>query len=164
MKSLRYLNLSGIPFSGELPPQLGNLNKLKYLDIGSQYLGVQLYSTDVTWIKALPLQFLSMSSVNLSQISAWPHLLNSIPSLRVIVLSSCLLGSANQSLPNLNLTKLDQSGNNFDHEIASCWFWKVTSLKYLKRGYNKLFGQFHDALENMTSLQFLDLSVLTTGW
>ncbi|PUZ50619.1 hypothetical protein GQ55_6G072000 [Panicum hallii var. hallii] len=163
MKNLRYLNLSGIPFSGEVPPQLGNLSKLQYLDLGSQYvgnhdLGSQLYSTDITWIKGLPLR---MSPVNLSQISDWPHILNSISSLRVIDLSSCLLGSANQSLQHLNLTKLDKldlSGNSFDHEIASCWFWKVTSLKYLNLRYHRLFGQFHDALENMTSLQVLDLS------
>lgn len=161
MKSLRYLNLSGIPFRGEVPPHLGNLSKLQYLDLGSQDLGPKLYSTDITWIKGLPLQYLGMSSVNLSMITDWPHVLNSIPSLRVVDLSSCSLGSANQSLPYLNLTKLDQldlSVNNFDHEIASCWFWKVTSLKYLKLSYNRLSGQFHEALENMTSIRVLDLS------
>jgi len=81
--------------------------------------------------------------------------------LRVVDLSSCSLASANQSLPLLNLTKLnklDLSDNNFDHEIASSWFWKETSLRHLHLGYNRLFGQFHDALENMTSLQVLDLS------
>ncbi|TVU49570.1 hypothetical protein EJB05_00883, partial [Eragrostis curvula] len=162
MKKLRYLNLSGIPFSGQVPPQLGNLSKLQYLDLGSKSLGSNIYSADITWLKNLHmLQYLSMRQVNLSLISDWPHVLNSIPSLKVVDLSSCSLDSANQSIPHLNLTKLEGlhlPGNNFEHEVASCWFWKVTSLKYLDLRYHRLFGQFHDVLENMTSLQFLDLS------
>ncbi|OEL27049.1 Receptor-like protein 12 [Dichanthelium oligosanthes] len=38
------------------------------------------------------------------------------------------------------------------------WFWKATSLKYLKLQGSSLFGHLNDALENMTSLQPLDLS------
>jgi len=75
MKSLRYLNLSGIPFSGEVRPQLGNLSELQYLDLGSQDLGYRMYSADITWLQHLPLQYLGMSNVNLSQVSTWPHVL-----------------------------------------------------------------------------------------
>ncbi|OEL22154.1 hypothetical protein BAE44_0016827, partial [Dichanthelium oligosanthes] len=32
LKNLRYLNLSGMPFFGTVPPHLGNLSKLHYLD------------------------------------------------------------------------------------------------------------------------------------
>ncbi|KAL6840803.1 hypothetical protein ACP4OV_029329 [Aristida adscensionis] len=171
MKNLRYLNLSGIPFIGEVPPQLGNLSKLQYLDLGTKVLGSNLYSSDFTWLKNLPLlQYLNMRQVNLSRISDWPHMLNRIPSLRVIGLPFCSLDSANQSLPYLNLTKLeklDLSGNIFNHSIASSWFWKATSLKYLDLGNNILFGQFDDTLENLAmegnfknlcSLEILDLT------
>lgn len=58
----------------------------------------------------------------------------------------------------LNLTKLehlDLHFNNFDHSIASSWFWKATSLKYLNLGSNRLFAQIPDAIGNMTSLKSL---------
>ncbi|GJN35308.1 hypothetical protein PR202_gb24063 [Eleusine coracana subsp. coracana] len=159
MKKLRYLNLSGILFSGEVPPQLGNLSNLQYLDLGTEIGKSGIYSKDITWLKNLPvLQYLSMRNIDLSQISDWPHVLNSIPSLKVIDLSYCSLVSANQTISYTNLTKLeklDLSDNSFDHEIASCWFWKVTNLKYLYLGDNNLTGPFYDALENMSSLQVL---------
>ncbi|KAL6659070.1 hypothetical protein ACP70R_003110 [Stipagrostis hirtigluma subsp. patula] len=161
MKNLRYLNLSGIPFTGRVPPQFGNLSKLQYLDLGwDAYSG--MYSKDITWLTKLPLlRYLSMTQVDLSEITDWPIKLNMIPSLRVIRLSGCLLDSAHQSLQYMNLTKLeklDLSHNYFNHSIASSWFCKATSLRYLNLRENYLFGQFHNALENMTLLQVLDLS------
>ncbi|KAJ1274583.1 hypothetical protein BS78_05G072900 [Paspalum vaginatum] len=158
MKNLRYLNLSGVLFSGGVPPQIGNLSKLQYLDLGSTVQDLK----DIVLLTNLPmLQYLSLSQINLSLIADWPQKINMIPSLRAIDLSGCHLDRADQSLPYLNLArleKLDLSGNDFNHTITSCWFWKTTSLKYLNLGGTNLFGQFNDALENMTSLQVLDLS------
>ena len=160
MRNLRYLNLSGIPFTGTVPSQLGNLSKLQYLDLGQ--IDSRIYSMDITWLTKLPfLKFLGMSGVNLSGIADWPHTLNMIPSLRVIDLHYCFLDSANQSLPHLNLTKLeklDLSWNYFKHSLGSGWFWKATSLKYLDLGQNLLSGKFPDTLGNMTFLQVLDIA------
>ncbi|TVU24884.1 hypothetical protein EJB05_27348, partial [Eragrostis curvula] len=128
LKSLRYLNLSGIPFQGRVPPQLGNLTNLHSLDL---YL---LVDTNAFF---------------------------TIPSLMVLYLTSCNLMMANQSLPHLNLTKLerlDLSYNDFIHPVTSCWFWNLTSLQYLNVGGNYWYSQFPEALGGMTSLQVLDFS------
>uniref|UniRef100_M8B7T4 LRR receptor-like serine/threonine-protein kinase FLS2 n=1 Tax=Aegilops tauschii TaxID=37682 RepID=M8B7T4_AEGTA len=68
---------------------------------------------------------------------------------------------ANQQLPRLNLTKLerlDLSYNHFDHPSESCWFWNLTSLKYLNLGETFLYGHFPKTLGQMTSLQVFDFS------
>jgi len=119
--------MSGLPMSGRLPPQLGNLSNLHYLDLspGYYYNAPYLYSTDISWLSNLPLRYLNMGSVNLSRIVDWAQAVNTIPSLKVLRLPDCSLTSANQSLLHLNLTQLVElslSSNFFDNPVASCWF------------------------------------------
>ncbi|CAL4984045.1 unnamed protein product [Urochloa decumbens] len=116
----------------------------------------------MSWVTHLSyLEHLDLNGVNLSTVADWPHVVNMVPSLRVLHLSRCELATANQTLPHLNLSRLlelDLSENYFDQPIASGWFWNLTSITYLDLNTNKLYGEFPNELGHMTSLQVLHVA------
>ncbi|CAL4903262.1 unnamed protein product [Urochloa decumbens] len=158
LKSLMYLNLSNMNFSGRVPPQLGNLTKLVYLDIHSDYFDP--YSSDLSWLASLhSLEHLDMSGVNLSASVDSLHVVNNLPNLRVLYLGNCGLSST-PSLLHHNLTaleKLDLSRNPFNSPATPNLYWDVTSLKSLDISVCGLSGPFPDELGNLTMLEFLSM-------
>jgi Leucine-rich repeat (LRR) protein len=165
LKSLTYLNLSNINLGGRVPPQLGNLTKLVYLDIHKDFyyalFFAQAYSSDVSWLASLhSLEHLDMSGVNLSSAVHWVHAVNNLPNLRLVYLSNCDLNSSTPSLVHHNLTvleELDLSRNLFNSPAAPNWYWAVTSLKSLDISLSGLSGPFPDELGNLTMLETLDM-------
>ncbi|KAJ1276005.1 hypothetical protein BS78_05G180600 [Paspalum vaginatum] len=156
LSKLEYLDLSTASFSGWVPPELGNLSSLQHLGLGRMQ---HAYSTDISWLNRLQLlEYLDMSSIDLSMAVDWPHVLNSIPSLNVLHLANCSLPRSNQSLTLLNLTKLvdlDLSSNYLGYPVSSCWFWNLTSIESLELSGTHLFGPFPSALGSLTSLRLL---------
>ncbi|VAH11732.1 unnamed protein product [Triticum turgidum subsp. durum] len=164
LQSLTYLNLSNMHFRGRVPPQLGNLSKLVQLDIQNYFMYTELYnsllySKDISWLSRLQsLQHLNMGSVDLSGVAYWLHTVNTIPSLAVMILSSCGLNKSNTptSLQHHNLTvleELDLSYNPLNSSAAPNWFWNVTSLKSLHLDGCELTGVFPEELGNLTLLE-----------
>ncbi|GKE07339.1 leucine-rich repeat protein [Tanacetum coccineum] len=151
-KQLSYLNLSNA-FSGIIPPRIGNLSNLVVLDLKtitdpslmsddmSWISGLSsLKSDDMSWISGLSsLKSLDLSYVDLSKAQNRDMVFYMMPSLVKLSLSHC-------GLTNADLGTLSNSSTTLAH------------IKHLDLGYNHFKGQFPAFFQNMTSLEFLDLS------
>ncbi|XP_059460964.1 receptor-like protein EIX1 [Corylus avellana] len=155
LQNLRYLNLSFAGFVGTIPHQLANLSNLHTLGIG----GFSLQVDNLEWLSHLSLlKFLDLSYVNLSKASNWLQVMNMLPSLSELHLSSCELDKYDH-VPYVNfssLTLLDLSSNNFVYSTFN-WMNSLTSLVTLDLSYNLIQIPL-TVVHNMSCLRNLDLS------
>ncbi|KAK3161216.1 hypothetical protein QOZ80_1BG0073980 [Eleusine coracana subsp. coracana] len=164
-KNLRYLYLSNANFGGQVPPQIGNLSKLIYLDMNSIFQDLYtIYSTDLAWLSRLTeLHYLDLSRMDLSAAVDWAHVVNKLPSLVTLNLRFCMLRNGIPSPEHVNLTSLeslDLFGNVFNSSSAGDknLFWDLPSLLHLDMGNSGLQGSIPEQLGNLTSIMTLDLS------
>ncbi|XP_042479781.1 receptor-like protein EIX2 [Macadamia integrifolia] len=105
--------------------------------------------------------YLDMSGINLSNSTDYLQVLNKLPSLRDLFLSSCELNPIHDLPAQLvnfsSLTIIDLLENNFN-SLAPDWLFSIPSLVSLELSWNSFYGPIPVGLQNMTSLKILDLS------
>ncbi|CAL4948885.1 unnamed protein product [Urochloa decumbens] len=148
LKSLRYLYISNSKFGGRVPPQIGNLPRLLYLDLNSIYDDSYIYSTDLAWLSRLTtLKYLDLSKVNLSTVTNWVHVVNKLPSLVTLNLRFCGLQNVIPSPVNVNLTSLEYLDL---YEVGN-----MTLITRLYLNVNNLTGTIPTTFKNLRNLEEL---------
>jgi Leucine-rich repeat (LRR) protein len=154
-------------FDGRVPPQIGNLSRLIYLDLESSLSHSYenaVHSDDISRIADLRLlRFLDMNGVNLSTTGNWVSVMTLLPNLKVLRLGYCGLSlpfsprepkvTSNQS----SLETLDLTLNSIETLNPAYWFWDARTIKELDLAFTEITGPFPVAIGNMTSLEVLSL-------
>ncbi|OMO88222.1 hypothetical protein COLO4_20361 [Corchorus olitorius] len=164
LKKLEYLNLRWSNFSGMVPPHLGNLSNLIYLDLNNEFAYPNyLWVSDLNWLFCLSsMKYLGLRDVNLSKVTTnWLEAVNMLPSLLQLAMSSCELSSLLQTFPFVNFTSLvalDLSYNRFNSPVPQ-WLFNISTLKALKIRDTYATGPIPKVLSgNLCKLRMLDMS------
>ncbi|VAI24251.1 unnamed protein product [Triticum turgidum subsp. durum] len=158
---LTHLLLNYSSFGGRIPHHLGNLSNLVSLDLSSQLPGC--YSPDLSWLSRLrKLQYLAMSTVDLSASIDWTHAVNMLPSLVTLELANCGLRNIMPPPLHSNLTSLETlylDSNSFNSSFGANYLvWDLPALQVMYMYNCGIQGPIPDAVGNLTSIQSLFLS------
>nr|XP_043633240.1 receptor-like protein EIX2 [Erigeron canadensis] len=167
-KYLEYLNLSFSGFSGVVPPHLGNLSRLEYLDLHLLYrydmvplsYDVSLMvKDDLQWMSLLSsLKHLDFSGITIGNHIDWFHPINMLPSLLTLNLALCDINLSFIKFINFtSLNSLDLSFNGINSTFP-VWLSNLSSLEHLNLEKNNFHGRISDFIGTLSSLSSIELS------
>ncbi|PRQ54661.1 putative leucine-rich repeat-containing, plant-type, leucine-rich repeat domain, L [Rosa chinensis] len=163
LTELRYLNLSGAYFSGQIPIEVAYLTRLVILDLSdnsypffAENPNLSMLIQNLTELTELYLDHINLSAEG----SHWGQTISSsLPKLSVLTLSYCdLSGPIHESFAKLDsLSTLILSGNNISSPVPK-FFANFSSLISLSLSACKLYGAFPKEIFQVPTLQSVDLS------
>nr|GMD35720.1 receptor-like protein 12 [Ipomoea batatas] len=158
---LVHLNLSHNNFVGNIPPQLGNISTLKYLDINKGNGQLKVVGT-LEWVSHLDsLEYLGLYSVDLFSASNWLESISKLSLLRTLHLSHFSFPHPS-SLLHLNSSRFLQhlflKEGNLTSPILNLWLNQSSDMIQLSLTGIELYGVVPNVLNKMHSLEYLDLS------
>nr|GMD35721.1 receptor-like protein 12 isoform X1 [Ipomoea batatas] len=161
LHKLVHLNLSYNNFVGNVPPQLGNISTLKYLDINNDNGQLKVVGT-LEWVSHLDcLEYLGLDSVDLSSASNWLESISKLSLLRTLHLSYFYCPDPS-SLLHLNSSRFLQhlflEEGNLTSPILNLWLNQSSDMIQLSLTGIELYGVVPNVLNKMHSLEYLDLS------
>nr|GMD17200.1 MDIS1-interacting receptor like kinase 2-like [Ipomoea batatas] len=157
LSNLVFLDLSHNRFDGNIPPQIGNLTELQHFDLyGGNYMSGVIPHQFGNLQKVCFLDFGYSPSLDASD---WSSKVKSYPMLRHFSFSRGeLISFPDFILCSRNLTYLGLSGTNLNGSIPESLFTNLEKLEYLDLSDNEFSGPLSPNISNLSHLNDLILS------